>query len=207
MDRRVFFIPFYYWRVCSVQLTSLVKKRISGKVSKVSWRFGRKGRRCEIRDQIQELDPAMPVYEMKMLGNQLDETLGPERLTAMHSAGFGVLATLLAAVGLNGVMALMVVRRTKEVGLRMAPGAPQGAVLCMVMKEALCVLEIGLAAGLPCAYSMSRYVSSQLFGVPPTDIRTVVAASLVPVAVAAAAGLLPARRASLIDPIQALRHE
>jgi ABC-type antimicrobial peptide transport system permease subunit len=97
--------------------------------------------------------------------------------------------------------------RTKEIGLRVALGAPRGAVLCMVMKEALGVLGIGLAAGLPCAYGMSRYISSQLFGVAPTDIRTVVAASVVLVVVAAAAGLLPARRAILIGPIQALKHE
>jgi predicted permease len=160
-----------------------------------------------LRRKVQELDPAMPIYEMKTLENQLDETLGTERLTATLSAAFGTLATLLAAVGLYGVMALVVVRRTREIGLRMALGARQGAVLWMVMKEALGLLGIGLAVGIPCAYFLSRYVSSQLFGVKPTDVQTAVVASVILAAVTAGAGLLPAWRASTIDPIQALRHE
>ncbi len=102
-----------------------------------------------LRRKVQELDPAMPIYEMKTLENQLDETLGTERLTATLSAAFGALATLLAAVGLYGVMALVVVRRTREIGLRMALGARQGAVLWMVMKEALGLLGVGLALGIP----------------------------------------------------------
>jgi predicted permease len=160
-----------------------------------------------LRRKVQELDPWMPVYEMKTLENQLDETLGTERLTATLSTAFGALATLLAAVGLYGVMALAVVRRTREIGVRMALGAPQGAVLWMVMKEALALLGIGLALGIPCAYWLSRYVSSQLFGVAPADAWTAAVASVLLAAVTAAAGLLPARRASAIDPIQALRHE
>jgi len=158
------------------------------------------------------IDPArspqirIPI-QMKTLEDQLDETLGTERLTAMLSAAFGALATILVAVGLYGVMALVVVRRTREIGLRMALGAPQGAILCMVMREALGLLGIGLAVGIPCAYWLSRYVSSQLFGVAPTDIRTAVVASAILVVVTAGAGLLPARRASLIDPIRALKHE
>jgi len=160
-----------------------------------------------LRRKVQELDPAMPVYEMKTLENQLDETLGTERLTATLSAAFGALATLLAAVGLYGVMALVVARRTREIGLRMALGARQAAVLWMVLKEALGPLGIGLAVGIPCAYWLSRYVSSQLFGVAPTDLWTALAASVILAAVVAGAGLLPARRASAIDPVQALRHE
>ncbi|MGA2260532.1 MAG: ABC transporter permease [Acidobacteriota bacterium] len=160
-----------------------------------------------LRRKLQEMDPALPLYEMKTLKNQLDETLGTERLTAMLSTAFGVLATTLCAIGLYGVIALLVVRRTKEIGLRMALGAPQGVVFWLVMKEALGVLAVGLAVGIPCAFWLSRYVSSQLFGVAPTDIRTAVTASVVLVAVTVSACVLPARRASLIDPIQALRHE
>jgi ABC-type antimicrobial peptide transport system permease subunit len=89
----------------------------------------------------------------------------------------------------------------------MALGAPQGAVLWMVLKEALDLLGIGLAVGIPCAYLLSRYVSSQLFGIAPTDPGTAAIAAAILAAVAAGAGLLPARRASSIDPIQALRHE
>jgi hypothetical protein len=160
-----------------------------------------------LRRKILELDATMPIYEMKTLEDQLDETLGTERLSATLSAAFGVLATLLAAVGLYGVMALTVARRTREIGLRMALGARQGALLWMVMKEAFGLLGIGLALGIPCAFLLSRYVSSQLFGVAAADLGTAAAASITLAAVAAAAAFVPARRASTIDPIQALRHE
>jgi len=160
-----------------------------------------------LRRKVQELDPAMPIYQMKTLENQLDERLSTERLVATLSAAFGALATVLAAIGLYGVTALAVARRTREIGLRMALGAPRGAVLWMVLKEALDLLGIGLAVGIPCAYLLSRYVSSQLFGVAPTDSGTAAIAAAILAAVAAGAGLLPARRASSIDPIQALRHE
>jgi ABC-type antimicrobial peptide transport system permease subunit len=149
----------------------------------------------------------MPIYEIKTLGDQLDETLGTERLSATLSAAFGVLATLLAAVGLYGVMALTVARRTREIGLRMALGARQGAVLWMVMKEAFGLLGIGLALGIFCAYLLSRYVSSQLFGVVAADLGTAAVASITLAAVAGGAALVPAWRASRIDPIQALHHE
>ena len=160
-----------------------------------------------LRRKVRELDATMPIYEMKTLADQLDETLGAERLSATLSAAFGVLATLLAAVGLYGVMALTVARRTREIGLRMALGARRGALLWMVMKDAFCLLGVGLAIGIPCAYLLSRYVSSQLFGVVAADLGTAAVASITLAAVATGAALVPARRASMIDPIQALRHE
>jgi predicted permease len=156
---------------------------------------------------IQKLDPAMPIYEMKTLQTQLDETLGTERLTATLSAAFAGLATVLAAVGLYGVLALAVVRRTKEVGVRMALGASRISVLWMVLREALTLLAAGLAVGIPCAYAVGRYLSSQLFDVAPTDIRVAAAAGAILLAVTGAAALAPARRATAIDPIRALRHE
>jgi ABC-type antimicrobial peptide transport system permease subunit len=160
-----------------------------------------------LRRKIAELDPAMPVFQMKTLEQQLDETLSTERLIATLSAAFGVLATVLAAIGLYGVMAFVVARRTKEIGLRMALGAPQGAVVWMVMRETATLVGIGLAIGLPAAWGLSQYVSKQLYGVKPTDAWTTAAALVILATVAAGAGFLPARRASAIDPIQALRYE
>jgi predicted permease len=162
---------------------------------------------AELRRKIAALDPAMPVYQMRTLENQLDETLGTERLIAMLSAAFGALATLLAALGLYGVMAFAVARRTREIGLRMALGAQRGVVVWMVMREALTLVAIGLAIGIPAAYALSRLIASQLYSVKPTDLGVAAGALTILSLVAAAAGLLPARRASAIDPIRALRYE
>src|SRR5262249_53471375 len=115
-----------------------------------------------MRRKVQELDSAMPVFDMKTLGKQLDETLSTERLIAPLSAAFGVLATVLAAIGLYGVMAFTVARRTKEIGLRMALGAPQTSVVWMVLRETLILLTAGLAIGVPAALLLSKYVSTQL---------------------------------------------
>ena len=160
-----------------------------------------------LRRKVVDLDATMPIYEMKTLEEQLDQTLGTERLTATLSAAFGVLATLLAAVGLYGLMALTVARRTRDIGLRMALGARQGALLWMVMREAFGLFGAGLALGVPGAYVLGRYVSSQLFGVVPADLGTAAVAFGTLAMVAACAAFVPARRASRIDPIQALHHE
>jgi ABC-type antimicrobial peptide transport system permease subunit len=149
----------------------------------------------------------MPVYGMKTLEHQLDETLSTERLIAVLSAAFGLLATVLAALGLYGVMAFMVARRTKEIGLRMALGAPQTQVIWMVMRETALLVAAGLAIGIPTAFALSKYVSTQLYGVKATDIVSAAGALIILAVVAAGAGFLPARRASTIDPIQALRYE
>ncbi len=162
---------------------------------------------AQLRRKIAALDPAMPVYQMRTLESQLDETLGTERLIATLSAAFGILATLLAALGLYGVMAFAVARRTREIGLRMALGAQRGAVVWMVMREALTLVAIGLAIGMPAAYALSQLVASQLYSVKPTDLGAPALALAILSLVAGAAGFLPARRASTIDPIKALRYE
>ena len=160
-----------------------------------------------IRRTVKELDSGLPLYELKTLSRQLDETLMTERLTALLSAAFGLLATLLAAIGLYGVMAFVVARRTREMGLRMALGAPGSTVIWLVMKEVLILLAVGLAVGIPSALALGRFVSAQLYGIQATDPRIAVASTVVLSVVAAMAGLIPARRASRIDPILALRYE
>jgi len=160
-----------------------------------------------IRSEVKRLDASMPVYDVKTVQGQLDETLLTDHLIATLSAGFGLLATVLASIGLYGVMAFIVARRRKELGLRLALGAEPAGVLWIVMREVLILLVIGLAVGVPSAIGLGRYVSSQLYGIQPNDpwiaITTVVLLTLV----SAAAGSIPARKASRIDPILALRYE
>jgi ABC-type antimicrobial peptide transport system permease subunit len=160
-----------------------------------------------IRHKVSERDPNLPIYAMKTLDRQLDDTLSTERMIAALSGAFGLLATLLAAIGLYGVMAFVVARRTKEIGLRMALGASQPTILWMVMRETLLLLLLGLAIGVPASVLLNRYISSQLFGVTPTDIGAAAFALAALFLVALTAGFLPARRASTIDPMGALKYE
>ena len=160
-----------------------------------------------LRNDVRTLDASMPVYELKTLGSQLDQTLLTERLIALLSAGFGLLATLLAAIGLYGVMAFVVTRRTKEMGVRMALGAHPGSVIWLVMKEVLILLAIGLLIGVPSAFALGQLVSTQLYGIKASDPLIAGVTVAILIAVATLAGLIPARRASRIDPILALRYE
>jgi predicted permease len=160
-----------------------------------------------IRSQVRKLDASMPVYQMKTLEGQLDETLRSDRLIALLAAGFGLLATVLASVGLYGVMAFVVARRRKELGIRLALGAEPGGVIWLVMREVLLLLAIGLAVGIPSAMGLGRFVASQLYGIEARDPVTATATLVLLTLVSAAAGLIPAHRASRIDPILALRYE
>src|SRR4051794_27368445 len=160
-----------------------------------------------IRNEVKQIDSAMPVYELKTLESQLDETLLTDRLIAMLSAGFGLLATLLASVGLYGVMAFVVARRRKELGIRLALGAQPRFVIWLVMREVLLLLAIGLAIGIPAAMGLGRYISAQLYGIHGNDPWMAGWTLLLLTLVSAAAGLIPAHRASRIDPILALRYE
>jgi ABC-type antimicrobial peptide transport system permease subunit len=125
----------------------------------------------------------------------------------MLSAGFGVLATLLASIGLYGVMAYVVARRTKEIGVRMALGAKPSSVIWIIMKEVLLLLGVGLAVGVPAALTLSRFVSAQLYGVQAQDPWVAALAIVLLSGIAALAGIIPGRRASRIDPLTALRYE
>ncbi len=130
-----------------------------------------------------------------------------ERLIASLSSVFGFLATLLATIGLYGVMAYTVARRTREIGIRMALGAVQGNVIWMVMREVLALVAIGVAVGVPAALGLTRLVKAQLFGLTAHDPLTIAAASVGLGLVACLAGYVPALRASRVDPIRALRYE
>ncbi len=160
-----------------------------------------------VRNEVRQQDAAMPVYSLKTLEAQLDETLLTDRLIALLSAGFGLLATILASVGLYGVMAFIVARRKKELGIRLALGAQPGIVIWMVMREVLVLLAIGLAIGIPAAMLLGQYVSSQLYGINARDPFIATSTTVLLALVSAAAGLIPAHRASRIDPILALRTE
>jgi predicted permease len=160
-----------------------------------------------LRGEVKKLDALMPVFRMQTLEGQLDQTLLTERMIAMLSAAFGMLATLLASIGLYGVMAFTVAHRTREIGLRMALGARPGSVLWIVMKEVLLLLGIGLAVGVPAAIALSRLVGTQLYGVKAQDPWVAGLATVLLAGVAALAGFIPARRASRIDPLIALRYE
>jgi len=141
------------------------------------------------------------------LSEAVDRSLGQEKLLAKLASFFGALALLLASVGLYGVMAYSVARRTNEIGIRMALGAQPSAVLGMVLRESVLVVGLGLMAGIPAALACGRYVSSQLFGLAPNDPATIASASAVLLAVALVASFLPARRAAMLDPLAALREE
>jgi len=151
--------------------------------------------------------PGLAFFDPKTMDQQIRESLTSDRLVAGLCGAFGSVATLLAALGLYGVMAWSVARRTRELGLRTALGAQQGRILTMVLREVALLAGIGIAIGLPVALSLARLVSTQLFGLTPTDPLTMGASMAVLFLVALLAGYLPARRASRVDPLVALRYE
>ena len=138
---------------------------------------------------------------------EIDRSLYRERITAILSAFFGGLALLLAAIGLYGLMAYNVSRRSREIAIRIAVGAQRTTVQRMVMGETLALALIGVAVGVPCGIISSRLIAGMLYGVSSDDPLTFLTVSLVLIAIAALAGLVPARRAMRLDPIVALRCE
>jgi predicted permease len=160
-----------------------------------------------IRQAARQMDVNLPVLDMKSMRVRVEESLHTERLIAVLSSAFGVLATLLAAVGLYGIVAYTVARRTSEIGVRIALGASRARVLGLVLKEAAALAGAGLAIGVPAALALSRLVEAQLFGIKAADPLTFIAGGAVLAVIALLAGYLPGRRASRIDPIRALRHE
>ena len=160
-----------------------------------------------IRRTVAGLDPNLPVYDLHTLESTIDASLMNERLVASLSALFGALATLLAVVGLYGVMAYTVAQRTREIGIRVALGAQRGNVVWLVMKEVVLMVGIGFAIGLPAAWFSSRLVESLLYGIKPDDPLSIGVAMAVLACIALLAGYLPAARAARVDPLRALRYE
>jgi predicted permease len=160
-----------------------------------------------LRTVIHDADPALPITYFRTLQEQVNRSLITERMLATLSSGFGTLALLLSLVGLYGVMSFVVTQRTREIGVRLALGATRASALWLVLRDALAIIAAGTAIALPCVWALGRLVESQLFGVKPTDPSTIAAATLLLASAALGAALIPAYRASTVNPIDALRFE
>jgi predicted permease len=161
----------------------------------------------ELRDSVRGLDPNLPVYDLKTFQRVVDEDLLAERLIAGLSASFGVLAALLAAMGIYGVLAYLVIQRTREIGIRIALGAATGQVSTLIYKEMGYMVVAGALVGLPVAYALARLSESLLYGVRANSIGIYLVSLSVIAVIASAACYLPVRRATQVDPMVALRYE
>jgi predicted permease len=160
-----------------------------------------------VRTAMADVDPNVPVTDLRTQVNQIDETLGTERTFMRLLLAFGAFALLLASIGLHGVTAYAVLRRTSEIGVRVALGARRIDVLWLILRQVIGITIVGLAIGLPTALALTRFVRASLYGVEPADPVSVAAAVTVMTIVALMAGFFPARRAARLDPLTALRYE
>jgi len=193
-QRGIEYVP--YRQVVGLMRTMCIELRSAGPPAGIAAR---------VRQEFRATD--LPVLRIDTLEEQLDDVLAQERLIAALSVAFGALATLLACLGLYGVMSYMVVRRTNEIGIRMALGARRGDVLSMIVKETLALVLVGTVIGVPAALMATRLIADRLYGVSAGDSVTIGCVVLLMYAVAALAGFLPAQRAARVDPLVALRHE
>jgi predicted permease len=160
-----------------------------------------------VRRKVRDLDANIPVYAMRTTEEQIDLSLRNERLVASLSSVFGALATLLAVIGLYGVMAYTVARRTREIGIRMALGAQRAELTALFVRQGMTLTAIGAACGLVLAFVTMRLMRSILFNISPVDPLTYIGITAIMLATAALACYLPSRRAATVDPMNALRSE
>lgn len=160
-----------------------------------------------IRRAMQTLDSNLVLDTFRTMDEQIDNNLTAERVIALLATGFGVLAALMAAVGLYGVLAYSTAQRTSEIGIRMALGATRASLVRMVMFEVLWLAGISIAVTLPLSLLLMRAVRSQLFGISSADPLTLCGMTLLVTLVALASAMLPARRAARVEPMSALRYE
>jgi putative ABC transport system permease protein len=160
-----------------------------------------------VRSEVQALDPNLPVSNIKPVRQMIDERISPKRLMTYILAAFGLIALLLASIGIYGVMSYAVTQRTQEIGVRMALGAQALDVLKLVIKKGMAMALVGVAIGLAGAYALTRVLANLLFKVAPTDLVTFAAVSISLIVVALVACYIPARRATKVDPLVALRYE
>jgi putative ABC transport system permease protein len=160
-----------------------------------------------VRSEMQAIDKDLPVYSIKTGEQVISESVAPRRLNMLLLGTFGGLALVLAAVGLYGVMAYSVAQRTREIGIRMALGANQKAVMRLVLSQGMVLALIGVAIGVGASLLLTRLMSSLLYGVSVTDPVTFAVISLMLIGVASVASYIPARRAMKVDPMIALRYE
>ena len=194
--RAMFYLPFHQSVNTRGQMTLVV--RMAGEVTPVA---------AAVRRAARTMDPRMPLFEVETLATQVAASLREERLLATLSSGFGLLALLLSCLGLYGILSYTVAQRTREIGIRMALGAARGDVLWLVMRDVLRLVLFGVALGIPAALAASRLLASQLFGISTADPVAIGLATLVLSVVAIVAGYLPSRRATLVNPMTALRNE
>ncbi|HET9741143.1 MAG TPA: ABC transporter permease [Terriglobales bacterium] len=161
----------------------------------------------DLRAALRNIDPNLPIYDMVTMSGQVASTFSQERLLAILSTFFGLLALVLSAIGLYGALSYGVTQRTGEIGIRMALGADRGNIFRLVLNETTLVLAGGITAGIALAWAGSRLIRTLLYGISDHDVRTFVFAVLVLACVALLAALLPARRAVRVDPLVALRYE
>jgi len=176
----------------------VLQARTSGSAESIS---------APVRNQVQEIDPHLPLYDVMTLQGEIDRSLTPERLLSWLTTSFGLLATVLVALGLYGVLTFSVARRTREIGIRVALGAQRRDVFLMVMKHGFLLVLAGAIIGTFAAVALSRIVSGLLFGISPTNTAVFAGAGLGLIAIALLACYFPARRATRVDPLVALRYE